>query len=35
MSARQERLVAWAIGIAVACWTVGMTVAVITENPLY
>jgi hypothetical protein len=35
MSARQERLVAWAVGIAVACWTVGMTVAVITENPLY
>lgn len=35
MSARQERLVAWAVAIAVTCWTVGMTIAVITENPLY
>jgi predicted cation transporter len=35
MSARHERLVAWAVAAAVACWTVGMALAVITENPLY
>jgi hypothetical protein len=35
MSERQQRLAAWAVGIAVVCWTVGMTIAVVTENPLY
>jgi hypothetical protein len=35
MSARQGRLVAWAVAAAVVCWTVGMALAVITENPLY
>ena len=35
MSARQTRLVGWAVAAAVACWTVGMAIAVITENPLY
>ena len=35
MSARQERLVGWAIAAAVTCWTVGMALAVITENPLW
>lgn len=35
MSERQQRLAAWAVGVAVVCWTVGMTIAVITENPLY
>jgi hypothetical protein len=35
MSERQQRLAGWAIAAAVACWTVGMAIAVITENPLY
>ncbi len=35
MSERQQRLAAWAVGVAVVCWTVGMTIAVVTENPLY
>jgi hypothetical protein len=35
MSGRQARLVGWAVAAAVACWTVGMAIAVITENPLY
>ena len=35
MSARQERLGGLAIATAVICWTVGMTIAVVTENPLY
>lgn len=35
MSERQQRLAAWAVAIAVVCWTAGMTIAVITENPLY
>jgi hypothetical protein len=35
MSDRQERLGGLAIAAAVVCWTIGMTVAVITENPLY
>lgn len=35
MSERQQRLGAWAVGVAVVCWTVGMTIAVVTENPLY
>jgi hypothetical protein len=35
MSARNERL-AWAATIvAIVCWTLGMTIAVLTENPLY
>jgi hypothetical protein len=35
MSARQERLVGWAVATAVVCWTAGMAIAVITENPLF
>ena len=35
MSARQQRLVGLAVALCVVCWTVGMTIAVITENPLY
>ena len=35
MSARQQRLTGAAIAVAVICWTVGMTIAVITENPIY
>lgn len=35
MSDRQGRLVGIAVAVAVVCWTVGMTIAVATENPLY
>ena len=35
MSDRQQRLVGLAIGAAVVCWTIGMTIAAVTENPLY
>ena len=35
MSDRQQRLGGVAIAVAVVCWTVGMTIAVITESPLY
>ena len=35
MSARQQRLAGYAVAAAVICWTVGMTIAVVSENPLY
>ena len=35
MSARHQRLGGIAIAVAVVCWTLGMTVAVVTENALY
>ena len=35
MSVRHQRLVDLAIAAAVVCWTLGMTIAVLTENPLY
>jgi hypothetical protein len=35
MSERQQRLAGIAVAIGVVCWTVGMTIAVVTENPLY
>lgn len=35
MSARQERVVGWAVAVCVVSWTVGMAIAVITENPIY
>ena len=35
MSARQQRLAGIAVAFGVVCWTVGMTIAVVTENPLY
>jgi hypothetical protein len=35
MSERQERLVGWTLAMCVTCWTLGMAIAVITENPLY
>ena len=35
MSARNARLAGWAVAVAIVCWTVGMTIAVVTENPLY
>lgn len=35
MSARNERIAFYAVIAGVACWTVGMAIAVITKNPLY
>ena len=35
MSARNQRLAGWALATAVVCWTLGMTIAVVTESPLY
>jgi hypothetical protein len=35
MSARNERIAFFAVVAGIVCWTVGMTFAVITENPLY
>lgn len=35
MSARNERIAWYAVVAAVVCWTVGMTIAVVTKNPLY
>ena len=35
MSARNERIAWYAIVEAVICWTAGMTIAVVTKNPLY
>jgi hypothetical protein len=35
MSERQQRLAGVAVAFGVVCWTVGMTIAVVTKNPLY
>jgi len=35
MSARHERLVGVAIAVSVAAWVIGLTIAVVTKNPLY
>jgi len=35
MSPRHTRLAGFAIATAVICWTLGMTIAVLTENSLY
>lgn len=35
MSARNERVAFIAVIVGVVCWTVGMAIAVVTENPLY
>ena len=35
LSARHERILGWAVAACVACWTVGMAIAVVTENPIY
>ena len=35
MSERQQRVGGLAVAAAVICWTLGMTIAVITKNPLY
>lgn len=35
MSARNERIAFAAMVAGVICWTAGMTIAVLTESPLY
>jgi hypothetical protein len=35
MTERHSRLAALAVAAAVVCWTVGMTIAVLTERALY
>jgi hypothetical protein len=35
MTERYSRLAGWAVAATVLFWTLGMTIAVITENPLY
>ena len=35
MSARNQRIAFYAVIAGVICWTLGMTIAVITENPIY
>ena len=35
MTERHSRLAALAVAAAVVCWTLGMTIAVVTERPLY
>ena len=35
MTERHSRLAALAVAAAIVCWTVGMTIAVITERALY
>ena len=35
MSPRNSRLVLFAVVAGVVCWTLGMTIAIVTENPIY
>lgn len=35
MTSRYSRLAGVAVAVGVVCWVVGMTIAVLTENPLY
>jgi hypothetical protein len=35
MTDRFRSLAAWAVGLNILWWLLGMTVAVITDNPLY
>ena len=35
MSVRWSRLAGIAIAVVVVCWVLGMTIAVLTQNPLY
>ena len=35
MSARNQRVAFIAVIAGVVCWTLGMAIAVVTENPLY
>ena len=31
----QRRLAAWALAVATVCWFAGMTIAVLTDNPIF
>jgi hypothetical protein len=35
MSPRNTRLALFAVVAGVVCWTVGMTIAIVTDNPIY
>jgi hypothetical protein len=35
MTDRHRTLAAWAVGLNIVWWLLGMSVAIITENPLY
>jgi hypothetical protein len=35
MTDRYRTLAAWAVGLNIVWWLLGMTVAIVTENPLY
>jgi Co/Zn/Cd efflux system component len=35
MTTRNARLAGVAVAAAVVCWTLGMTIAIVTQNPLY
>ena len=35
MSTRWSRLAGFAVAVVVICWVLGMTIAVLTQNPLY
>jgi Co/Zn/Cd efflux system component len=35
MSERNQKLAGWAVAAGVACWTLGMTIAVLASHPLY
>ena len=35
MTSRHTRLAGFAVAAAVVCWTLGMTIAIVTQNPLY
>jgi hypothetical protein len=35
MTDRFRTLAAWAVGLNIVWWLLGMTVAIVTENPLY
>ena len=35
MTDRHRRIATWAVGLNVVWWVLGMTVAIITEHPLY
>jgi hypothetical protein len=35
MGGRHQRLAALAVAVSAVAWVVGMTIAVVTENPLY
>ena len=35
MTTAHSRLAGFAVGIAAACWFLGMTIAVVTRNPIF